>query len=249
MRYIAHRGYSEEYRDNSINAILWAINLGYDGIEIDVQLCGTGELILYHDVYIDDYFISETSFEVLKKFGICSLQEVYDKLPQIINMELILDIKGNNIEVIGALENFYTRRPTELVSFCSFNRRILKILPGCYKKGSTFETTFHPREYDMITRNLSMVVIHWTCLDHEFITYCKSKNIRVYTYTHKEPKELEYMYKYDVDAIITNGIVIQIVSTHQSSVQNLPSNLQHLSTEQLTFACLPGLRGTRSYWN
>ena len=38
MRYIAHRGYSEEYRDNSINAILWAINLGYDGIEIDVQL-------------------------------------------------------------------------------------------------------------------------------------------------------------------------------------------------------------------
>jgi glycerophosphoryl diester phosphodiesterase len=206
MRYIAHRGYSEEYRDNSINAILWAINLGYDGIEIDVQLCGTGELILYHDVYIDDYFISETSFEVLKKFGICSLQEVYDKLPQIINMELILDIKGNNIEVIGALENFYTRRPTELVSFCSFNRRILKILPGCYKKGSTFETTFHPREYDMITRNLSIVVIHWTCLDHEFITYCKSKNIRVYTYTHKEPKELEYMYKYDVDGIITNGL-------------------------------------------
>ena len=206
MRYIAHRGYSLEYRDNSINAILWAINLGNDGIEIDVQLCGTGEIILYHDVYIDNYFISETSFEVLKKFGICSLQEVYDKLPKIIYKDLILDIKGNNIEVVGALERFYMRRSTERVTFCSFNRRILKILPDYYKKGSTFETTFHPREYDMITQKLSMVVVHWTCLDHEFITYCKSKNIRVYTYTHKEPKELEYMYKYDVDAIITNGL-------------------------------------------
>ena len=37
MRYIAHRGYSSEYRDNSINAILWAIHLGYDGIEVDVE--------------------------------------------------------------------------------------------------------------------------------------------------------------------------------------------------------------------
>jgi len=27
----------------------------------------------------------------------------------------------------------------------------------------------------------------------------------VYTYTHKEDKELEYMYRFNVDAIITNG--------------------------------------------
>jgi len=30
-------------------------------------------------------------------------------------------------------------------------------------------------------------------------------DIKVYTYTHKEDKELEYMYRYGVDGIITNG--------------------------------------------
>jgi hypothetical protein len=42
-------------------------------------------------------------------------------------------------------------------------------------------------------------------LDKEFIAFCKDKNIKVFTYTHKEPQELEYMLRYDVDGIITNG--------------------------------------------
>jgi len=78
-------------------------------------------------------------------------------------------------------------------------------LPQRFKKGSTFETTFDPSEYDMVTRDLDAVVLHWTCLDHDFITYCRVVGIKVYTYTHKEDKELEYMYRYGVDGIITNG--------------------------------------------
>ena len=75
-----------------------------------------------------------------------------------------------------------------------------------FQKGSTFETTFTENEYDMITTGLKVVVLHWTCLDHNFISYCKSKDIKVYTYTHKEDKEIEYMYRYGVDGIITNGL-------------------------------------------
>ena len=50
MKCIAHRGYSLKYRDNSIEAIRQAIHMEYDGVEIDVQLCATGELMLHHDV-------------------------------------------------------------------------------------------------------------------------------------------------------------------------------------------------------
>ena len=35
MRYIAHRGYSIRYRDNSIEGIREAIHREYDGVEID----------------------------------------------------------------------------------------------------------------------------------------------------------------------------------------------------------------------
>ena len=205
MKCIAHRGYSLKYRDNSIEAIREAIHREYDGVEIDIQLCGTREIVLHHDVYLGDHFIGDMTLEELKKEGICSLRDVYDQVPEIRKTLLIVDIKGNNYGVLEALSIFYEKEPTRNVFFCSFNRKFVHNLPRTFQRGSTFETTFSDDEYDMITRGLSVVVLHWTCLDHHFISYCKMKDIKVYTYTHKEDKELEYMYRYGVDGIITNG--------------------------------------------
>lgn len=205
MKCIAHRGYSLTHRDNSIEAIREAVHREYDGVEIDVQLCGTGELVLYHDVYIGNYFVGELSLQKLGELGVCSLRDVYEEIPEIRNTSLFIDIKGADLSVVKALETFYQDESTARVTFCSFNRKIVYNLPQKFKKGSTFETTFDPSEYDMVTRGLDAVVLHWTCLDHDFITYCKMAGIKVYTYTHKEDKELEYMYRYDVDGIITNG--------------------------------------------
>ena len=205
MKCIAHRGYSLKYRDNSIEAIREAIHREYDGVEIDVQLCETGELILFHDVYIKGKFISEMNLSQLKEMGIITLQQVYEEIPEIRRTLLILDIKGADLNVTRALEKFYENESTENVFFCSFNRKIVYRLPKEFKIGSTFETTFHKSEYPLITMALDAVILHWTCLDHEFIEYCRSKDIKVYTYTHKEDEELEYMYRYGVDGIITNG--------------------------------------------
>jgi glycerophosphoryl diester phosphodiesterase len=206
MKFIAHRGYSLEYRDNSVHAIVEAIRRGYYGVEIDVQLCKSGELILFHDVYVGDRFVADMTLQELWKHDVCSLREMYDTVPELRDTNIIIDIKGNDVKVCEALNRFYSEEPTERVIFCSFNRNIVYNLPIHFKKGSTFETTFDQSEFEMITRELSAVVLHWTCLDRAFILYCKTRNIMVYTYTHKEVMELEYMYKYDVDGIITNGI-------------------------------------------
>ena len=205
MKCIAHRGYSLQFRDNSIEAIHEAVHREYDGVEIDVQLCGTGELVLHHDVYIGNYFIGELSLQKLRDMGVCSLKEVYDQIPEIRRTLLIIDIKGNDLSVVNALTEFYKTEPVQDVFFCSFNRKILYNLPKMFKRGSTFETTFHESEYERVTHDLQAVILHWTCLDHDFISYCNTRDIKVYTYTHKEDKELEYMYRYGVDGIITNG--------------------------------------------
>lgn len=205
MKCIAHRGYSLKYRDNSIEGIKEAIHREYDGVEIDVQLCETGELVLFHDVYVNRRFISEISLEKLKEYGVCTLQQVYEDIPEIRQTLLILDIKGADFNVVKALEKFYENESTENVFFCSFNRKIIYKLPPEFKIGSTFETTFHESEYPLMTMGLNAVVLHWTSLDHDLISYCRSQDIKVYTYTHKEDEELEYMYRYGVDGIITNG--------------------------------------------
>jgi glycerophosphoryl diester phosphodiesterase len=205
MKCIAHRGYSIDRIDNSIDAIQEAVHRSYDGIEIDVQLCASGEIVLFHDVYVGEQFISDLCLNELKQLGICSLEDVYREIPEIKDVFILLDIKGNNIQIVKALVDFYKDKPSHNVTFCSFNRKILYAFPDMFQRGSTFETTFTENEYEMITTGLKVVVLHWTCLDHHFISYCKMKDIKVYTYTHKEDKELEYMYRFNVDAIITNG--------------------------------------------
>ena len=97
MKYIAHRGYSIKYRDNSIEGIREAIHREYDGVEIDVQMCETGELVLYHDIYLNNQFIEDMTLEQLNDSGVCSLQELYDKVPDIRKTLVLVDIKGSNI--------------------------------------------------------------------------------------------------------------------------------------------------------
>lgn len=206
MKLIAHRGFSLQYKDNSLIAIQEAIHREYDGVEIDVQLCQSGELMLCHDIYVDDHFVHELTYNELSKKGLYSLQEIYDRVPELHSTLLIVDIKGSDLSVCDALISFYRNKPIDNVYFCSFNRNIIRNLPTLFKTGSTFETTFLLEEFEMITTNLNAIILHWTCLDEALLTFCKRKNILVFTFTHKEDMELKHMLKYDVDGIITNGM-------------------------------------------
>jgi glycerophosphoryl diester phosphodiesterase len=45
----AHRGAHDVVPENSIAAFERAMSLGADGVELDVRMCRTGELVVYHD--------------------------------------------------------------------------------------------------------------------------------------------------------------------------------------------------------
>ena len=130
MKYVAHRGISKKHEDNTVPAIKEALDREYYGIEIDVQLCKTGEIVVYHDMYITEGFINELTFDELKSVGICSLHEIYDTLPGIRDVVLIVDIKGNNPLIAFALQEFYQDEDTSKVYFSSFNRKLVRLLPS-----------------------------------------------------------------------------------------------------------------------
>lgn len=46
---MAHRGASAAEPENSLAALKKAAELGADGVEFDVQRCGSGELVVFHD--------------------------------------------------------------------------------------------------------------------------------------------------------------------------------------------------------
>ena len=50
---IGHRGAKGYVAENTIASIQKALDFGVDGIEIDVHLCATGELVVFHDFTLD----------------------------------------------------------------------------------------------------------------------------------------------------------------------------------------------------
>ena len=202
MKLIAHRGYSLKHKDNSWEAIRTAIELGYNGVEIDVQPCKSGELCLHHDIYLGDSFIYEMTEDELRKKGVCFLKDMYDKIHP--SIHVYLDIKGGKVEEVV---DFFRNKPHDHVTFCSFNRQVLRALPSNMKKGTTFEMVpGSVYEYDMITDGMDAVLIHWSCLNDEFVEYCRTKGVEVLTYTHKTFMDLRHICQFQVDGLITNGL-------------------------------------------
>mgnify|MGYP000424539607 CR=1 FL=1 len=207
MLYVAHRGVCSRVKENSLEAINLAIyDDKYHGVEIDVQLCKSGELVLHHDLYLHSNWIKDLTYEELKLYDIISLKDLYDKVPFVNEKMLIIDIKGNDYKIIEELNIFYSLMCTKHVYFCSFNRPMLNDLNPKFKIGRTFEAFFSVDEYPVIFHNIDLVILHWTCLNHTLINYCKSNNICVFTYTHKNALEHRHMSSFEIDGIITNGI-------------------------------------------
>ncbi len=66
---IAHRGDSDHFPENTIQAFQSAFDLGADGVEFDVHLTDGGELIVVHEYLYDRTKIFPTLSEVLEQFS------------------------------------------------------------------------------------------------------------------------------------------------------------------------------------
>ena len=53
MKVYGHRGYSGKYPENTMLAFRKAIEVGADGVEMDVQQTGDKKLVIHHDFLID----------------------------------------------------------------------------------------------------------------------------------------------------------------------------------------------------
>ena len=72
MRVAAHRGFSEKYPENTMEAFRAALEIGADEIETDVRVTADGELVLMHDERVDRTTdgtgkVCEMTLEELKK--------------------------------------------------------------------------------------------------------------------------------------------------------------------------------------
>jgi glycerophosphoryl diester phosphodiesterase len=210
---IAHRGNSRYYKDNTKQAITSALIEGFSMIEIDIQVCKTGEIIVFHDTYIKDKMIENITYSELVKCrnDILKLEEVFD-ISGISNMKIYLDLKGS-LSLVRAIVNFLkTKIPMinlDNIYIASFNiehiEQLHNYLPNIsygFITGNNFDSIIY---HSIIRRKyIKFFCICWTMLNNKTCSMLHDMSIKIFTFTCENDTILKEMLRYNIDGIVTN---------------------------------------------
>lgn len=209
MLQIAHRGYSALYGDNNMESFQQAVNNRFDMIELDVQLCKTGEIIIFHDTHLDGKLIIEYEINELLPYNIITLHDFFlDISPNLI--KIFLDIKGSQeiaYPLIEMLTSFFQNQQLRNIYISGYDRHSIETIRNTHLPisfGLTTENNFTIEQLDFLTKNIDFVCLHWTALNQENIEFLQSKNILVFSYTCKNDYIYKIMKSYPLDGIITD---------------------------------------------
>jgi len=209
MWQIAHRGYSDIYGDNNMKSFHEAIQAGFDMIELDIQLCASGEIVVFHDIFLQGQYISEMSYHDLKQHNIVLLETVFmifHNRP----IRFFLDVKGDHSVVetmVPLLQRWFPANDMQRIYVSGFGRYIVDPLVISGLKvhiGLTTENMFTPSQLDALIENCDFVCIHWTALLEETIQCLQENGIMVFSYTGKDDFSLNHMRKFALDGIVSN---------------------------------------------
>jgi glycerophosphoryl diester phosphodiesterase len=213
MLKIAHRGLSHFFSDNSIKAFEAAIEKKFDMIELDIQLCKTGEIVIYHDIYVNSKLILDHTLEECKNINICSLLDFFSLIfEKNKDMKIYLDLKGD-YNISGSLSIFLEEYKNiinhENVYIASFKKKCITNLLEIQKKfpiklGLISCSSFEKSDMIHILKNLSFISFDWNVLDNNIIELIHSYNIQVFTFTCENYFILTHMRKFNIDGIVTN---------------------------------------------
>tara|TARA_B100001093_G_scaffold14167_1_gene13124 strand:- start:1938 stop:2687 length:750 start_codon:yes stop_codon:yes gene_type:complete len=217
---IGHRGAMGHLTENTIPSINKAIELGVDGIEIDVFKCRSGEIVVFHDKKIDRLtnsigYIEEFTIDSIRKikvnnnYDIPELKDVLKIIPK--NIFLNIELKGDNTakKVNEILLKFSANNSRNIDNYIvsSFNWKELEVLRSVnnqIKLAVLCDKSIN--DALNIASKIKAYAINPShkLLDHKIVKNIQSLGLKVYPYTVNERTTIKKMKKFNVDGIITD---------------------------------------------
>jgi glycerophosphoryl diester phosphodiesterase len=227
---IAHRGASGHAPENTIAAFVEAERLGADGVELDVMLCASGEVVVTHDHELTRLAkaplrVEDLSLEALRlldvgswfdpKFageGIPTLQEVFDAIPNLlVNVEIKVESITSDFRLLcEKVAALVMQQPKERIVVSSFHPGVLfwyKRLDPTTKLGY-----LHSRDENVLFRSglladmLKPFAMHpgKDLLSESYVKRAKDKHRKINTWTVNEHADIERVKSFGVNGIISN---------------------------------------------
>jgi len=226
----AHRGASDMAPENTLAAFQAALEVGANGIELDVTRCATGEVVVIHDDTVDRTTngagrVDSLPFYALREldagswFGsefagerIPTLQEVLDRFGH--RLRINIEIKGRNLRGDGLEEEIAemirVRSLQKEVILSSFNPAVLirarRVAPEL-RRGLLYAPDlpiYLSRAWSLPLVRPDALHPEHTMVDERLVRWAHRHGLRVAAWTVDETQEMERLIRLGVDMIITN---------------------------------------------
>lgn len=223
MLLFGHRGYSDQYPENTMLAFEKAIENGFDGIEIDVHKTKDGVLVLCHDEKIDRTsngkgYIKDMTYEELcaYNFGTKENPQRIPLLKELLELcknkdiKINLEIKTNKIQYQGIeLESYQMIKEMDMldqVLFSSFyieSLYKLRALDSSLYLGYLFEDNYQKNKNICLTEKFH-VHAREDFLDEDEIALFKHHGLDINTWGVKNRFRYKYFKEKGVHIVIAN---------------------------------------------
>lgn len=137
----AHRGASGYAPENTLDAFRKAVEMGADGIELDVQMTKDGELVVIHDETINRVsngkgWVKDYTYEELKKFNFnkTHLEYTKEEIPTLEQVYLL--IKPTNLTINVEIK-------TGIVFYPGIEERVLELTERLGMKERVIYSSFN----------------------------------------------------------------------------------------------------------
>ena len=217
---IGHRGAKGYEPENTLVSFEKAIEMGADGIELDVHLSLDSHLIVIHDETIDRTtngkgVVNQLTLQELKSFRINEKYEIptLDEVLDLVNQRCFVNIELKNQDtaekVVQLIEHYISEKNWNydhfLVSSFDWNAlQQVRFLNENIRIGVLTET-----DLDLaisFARFMKAEALHpdFQLLTNEYTAKIKEKGIQVFPWTVNEIDAIQRMKSFKVDGIITD---------------------------------------------
>lgn len=217
---IGHRGAKGHEPENTLPSFAKALGFGVDGVELDVHVCATGELVVIHDFTVDR--VTNGTGEVHKmtlaqlkaltiepNLYIPTLDEVYNLINKhcFVNIEM----KGRHTAqpVSDFISDYVVNKGYNYSDFLvsSFQQEELKAMSqinanvplGILTQASVTQAWEWADAF-----KAKAIHPHFSLLTESNVQKAQQAGLKVFTWTVNEPEDIARMKTYNVDGIISD---------------------------------------------
>lgn len=220
MQKIGHRGAKGYSIENTFESFQKAIELNVDAVELDVHVCKSGELIVFHDFTLErltngEGEVAKFTLEQLKKLKISEKH----KIPTLIEILELIDKRCNiNIELKG----HNTAKPVskiieEYVQNKNWKYSNFIISSFQYEELSHFSQLNSNIPLAVLTQasveqaiewaiefNATHIHPHFSLLTTDNCNFAKEKGLKINTWTVNDTIDIEHVKRFSIDGIISD---------------------------------------------